>query len=135
LTVALPTGGALLAVAYDARHNHLVSGGLTIVVPCTNPATTTIEVHMNEAPIVLSQNSAPCGTVTFIITNDGTVAHQFEIAQPDQPGVVAGLGPLLQPGQTATLTVDLAAKGRASYLCAVPEHLEDYGEGGSLLLR
>jgi uncharacterized cupredoxin-like copper-binding protein len=84
--------------------------------------------------MVFSQESVPCGTVTFQVTNAGTIVHAFEIRTPDDPGRVAGHTPPLQPGQSATLTVRFAVKGRADYSCSEYEHDERYGEIGYLAI-
>ena len=97
-------------------------GVLTFVDPCTKPATSTVSVQMAEAAMKLSQPSVPCGSVTFTVTNAGTIVHSFRIAGRQTPQI--------QPGQTASLTVQLATKGRVFYSCAEPEHDEMYGETG-----
>jgi hypothetical protein len=97
-------------------------GVLTFVDPCTKPATSTVSVQMVEAAMKLSQTSIPCGSVTFAVTNAGTIAHSFRIGS-------AGTAQI-QPGQTASLTVRLMDKVRVFYRCGEPEHDEMYGETG-----
>jgi hypothetical protein len=133
LRAALPVGGDYLAEAYGARQSNLLSSGLTVTVPCSHAVDSTVTVQMQEAPIRLSAATVPCGTVTYDITNVGTVAHAFEILQPGTPGTVAGVGPLLEPGHVATLRVEFKLTGRAAYFCSVPEHDDEYGETGVFL--
>jgi uncharacterized cupredoxin-like copper-binding protein len=77
-------------------------------------ASTSVTVHMGEYFFRLSQNSAPVGTVVFTVVNDGTIQHDFSIAGKTTP--------LLNPGQTATLTVAFTHAGGNPYLCDVGEH-------------
>ncbi|HYX76975.1 MAG TPA: PQQ-binding-like beta-propeller repeat protein [Gaiellaceae bacterium] len=62
-----------------------------------------------------TKSAASPGPVTFVFQNIGHVAHDFSIAGKTTP--------LIQPGQTATLTVTLK-KGSFPYLCTVPGHAE-----------
>jgi glucose/arabinose dehydrogenase len=78
------------------------------------PRTTTVRVAATEFRFALSRASAPAGTVRFVVTNTGRVAHNFFVA--------GRVTPLLQPGRTATLTVRFAKAGSYRYLCTVPGH-------------
>jgi uncharacterized cupredoxin-like copper-binding protein len=102
----------------------LLSGVFTFVDPCTTPVASTVSLQMREGTIQLSRPSVPCGSVTFAVTNAGTIVHTFQISAAN------GRGQQLQPGQTANLTVQLTKKGRVFYSCAEPEHDEMYGETG-----
>src|SRR5579872_1042453 len=76
-------------------------------------ADTTITIQAYEFSFTLSASSAPAGIINFVVTNTGTQEHDFSIA---------GHGtPTLEPGQTATLTVNLAA-GTYNYACTIGEH-------------
>ena len=85
------------------------SGVLTFTDPCTKPATSTVTVQMTEAPMKLSRSSVPCGSVTFAVTNVGTIPHSFRIGNAGTPQI--------QPGQTASITVRLTDKVRVFYRC------------------
>ena len=50
-------------------------------------------------------------------TNTGTASHNLDIK-----GVTGGVGPVLAPGQTATITVNLAAGQTYTFVCDVPGH-------------
>jgi uncharacterized cupredoxin-like copper-binding protein len=90
----------------------------------TGPATT-VNVSMKEYSFTLSQNSVPQGTITFVIKNDGSEPHNFDIS-----GVKAGA--IIGPGQSETWTVGLATKASGYvYVCDVPFHL-DRGMTGTL---
>jgi nitrite reductase (NO-forming) len=84
--------------------------------PTTNPGPGgTVKVSEFEYGFTLSPSSIPSGNVTFVMTNTGTTTHNFDIS-----GVKAG--PFLDPGKSATMTVNLQAGRRYSYLCDVPGH-------------
>jgi hypothetical protein len=134
LTASIPTGGTYLVLSYTARHTAPLSSALTVIDACTRPATTAIAVTMREGPTQLSSTSVPCGTVTFSITNAGTIVHTFQIDAPNETGLVLGQGRQLNPGESATVTVRFARKGRAYYRCSEPEHDEEYGESGFLAI-
>jgi uncharacterized cupredoxin-like copper-binding protein len=75
----------------------------------------TVQVSMFEFGFTLSPTAIPSGNVTFVIKNVGTVQHNFDIQ-----GVKAG--PFVDPGQSATMTVDLHGGRTYTYLCDVPGH-------------
>jgi uncharacterized cupredoxin-like copper-binding protein len=84
----------------------------------TNPGQgATVHVSMFEFSFTLSPPNVPSGTVTFVMTNTGTTTHNFDIQ-----GVEAG--PLLDPGESATMTVTLQPGRTYFYLCDVPDHAE-----------
>jgi uncharacterized cupredoxin-like copper-binding protein len=77
----------------------------------------TVEVSLVEFEMQMADTVA-AGTVTFNITNNGTMEHSFEI---EGNGVEEELEPHLQPGESATLTVDLAP-GTYTVYCPVSDH-------------
>jgi len=84
--------------------------------PTTNPGPGgTVKVSEFEYGFTLSPSSIPSGNVTFVMTNTGTTTHNFDIS-----GIKAG--PFLNPGTSATMTVNLQSGRRYSYLCDVPGH-------------
>ena len=129
LTVPVAKTGLVLLSSVGPPRSATLRGVLTFINPCTTPATTTVTVQMSEAPPVLSRTTIPCGTVTFTITNAGTITHTFHV-----DAATGGDGPSLQPGQTASFTVRLTAKGRVFYRCIETEHDEQYGETGWLIV-
>jgi plastocyanin len=70
---------------------------------------------MFEYGFTLSPSTIPAGNVTFVMKNTGTVTHNFDIQ-----GVMPGS--FLDPGGTATMTVNLQAGRKYVYLCDVPGH-------------
>ncbi len=107
VTVVLVLGiGAITIAGVEAK------GGSTTV---SSGATTSIAISLQEFSIT-GRMSAPAGHVVFHVTNAGSMAHNF---------TVTGKGgtPMLPPGQTATLALDLTAGSYVVY-CAVPGHKE-----------
>ena len=99
-----------------------------ISVTTTTTATTTvagpsstINVSMTEYHFALSQTTVPQGNVTFVIKNDGQQTHNFDLEGKH-------IGSFLDPGQTETWTVNLAAR-TYHYVCDVPYHAASGMEG------
>jgi uncharacterized cupredoxin-like copper-binding protein len=107
-----------------------LSGVLDVVDPCTHPTVSAVTVGLAEEPISLSVMTIPCGTVTFTVTNTGTIIHSFNITGDG----LEGQGPRMNPGQTIRMTVHFSYKGRAIYYCAEEEHGELYGMAGSIMV-
>ncbi len=67
-------------------------------------------------------SSVPAGPVAFVVTNQGTVEHNFEV---EGEGIEEEFEENLTPGETKTLTVDLMP-GTYEVYCPVGNH-EDEG--------
>src|SRR5215217_7056254 len=76
-----------------------------------------INVMLKEMTVELDKAQALAGKTTFVVQNTGHVPHNFAI----KGNGVEQKTPLLEPGQSATLTVDLSP-GTYEYECAVPGH-------------
>ncbi len=87
---------------------------LFAAVPVAARAQVTTAVKLSEWKVELTTATVPAGAVTFDVTNAGTIPHAFEI---EGRGVEKEL-PLLQPGQSASLTVTLR-QGRYEVYCPV----------------
>ena len=46
---------------------------------------TTVDVTLTEFEVMMSSTDLPAGEVTFNVTNDGTVVHEFVVFQTDLP--------------------------------------------------
>jgi uncharacterized cupredoxin-like copper-binding protein len=93
-----------------------VAAALLWVLPASaKPAATTVTVTEGtpEFHIALKPASVKAGSVTFKVTNKGSLPHDFKIGTKKTK--------LLSPGSSATLTVTLKA-GKVAYLCTVPGH-------------
>jgi len=77
----------------------------------------TINVTLTEMTVALDKTQAATGTITFVVQNAGHASHNFAIKGN---GVEEQI-PTLEPGQSATLTVELSP-GTYEYECAVPGH-------------
>jgi hypothetical protein len=112
-------------------HGGRVRGLLNVLEPCTNPVATTVIVQMHQTPgsITVSQSTVPCGNVTFLITNTGSMVDDLHVFA-DLPQE-KGASPELNPGQTASLTIRFAAKGIAHLESGdfPPVELEYGGDG------
>ena len=90
-----------------------VFAGVGSASSSSTAASTKVLVAASEFKFVLSKKVVPAGTVTFVVTNKGHVAHDFKIKGKKTP--------LLSPGKSATLKV-VFPKGQYPYLCTVPGH-------------
>jgi uncharacterized cupredoxin-like copper-binding protein len=102
---------ACLAVVGTAVAGFSFAG---VLAPKAAGVTTNVTVHMGEYYFNLSQDTVPAGTVVFTVINDGDVQHDFAINGQTTP--------LVNKGQTVTLTVDFAQAKDYPYLCNVGEH-------------
>jgi hypothetical protein len=112
---------------------------LDVYEPCTNPVATTVSLQMAQynGGITVSQTTIPCGTVTFVVTDTGTLTDSLQIFT-EVPSIAAST-PELPPGRTATLTIHFPQKGIVYYQSgdfppAEPEYGGDTNEGGHLSL-
>jgi uncharacterized cupredoxin-like copper-binding protein len=76
--------------------------------------TTRVYVTAAEWGFILSPKTARVGTVNFVITNGGQLPHDLSIGGKTSQ--------LVQPGQSATLTVIFAKRGHYPYRCTVHGH-------------
>jgi hypothetical protein len=115
LSVTLGTGFHQYSSLRRDRHGR-VTGLVDALAPCTNPVATTVTVRMTQSPgsIALAQSTIPCGNVTFVITNAGTLVDKLRVFADYQGETSAS--PEIAPGQTVTLTIRFLAKGIASYV-------------------
>ena len=79
-----------------------------------------VDVSLTEYAIAVP-SSLPAGTVTFSVTNDGSVTHSFEV---EGAGLEEVLEVPLEPGETGTLTVDLAP-GTYEVYCPIGNHASE----------
>jgi hypothetical protein len=101
---------------------------------CTNARASTVDVQIADGTITLSRPAVPCGTVTFVVTNNATQhVHNFHIfLATDLNG--GDFGPNLRPGETANMKVVFPYKGKVYYASGgVPTEAEE-GLVGVLLV-
>jgi uncharacterized cupredoxin-like copper-binding protein len=59
-------------------------------------------------------------TVTIELANEGTVAHELEVFDPD--GAAVGEVPPTPAGATGTVTVTFAEAGTYRFVCGIDDH-------------
>lgn len=107
-----------------------------------DPAETSVDVSLSEFAVEPSDDSVPAGTVTFNVSSDGGIFHNFKVVATDlavddlptdeatfavdesQVDVI-GLTEDLDPGEAEELTLELEA-GNYVLICNIPTH---YGAG------
>jgi uncharacterized cupredoxin-like copper-binding protein len=85
-------------------------------------------VTISETEYALDPSSvdvAKTGTVTFEVKNDGQIAHALEV----EGNGVEQETDSIQPGQSATLTVDLSKAGKYEMYCPIDGHKDKGMEG------
>jgi uncharacterized cupredoxin-like copper-binding protein len=76
-----------------------------------------ITVTAKEFSFALSKKTVQVGTtVTFKVVNKGKISHNFSIAGKTTK--------MLNPGQSANLTVRFTKKGRVPFKCTLPGHAQ-----------
>ena len=106
-------GGLALALSLVAGCG--TGGGAAATT--TTPQPTTINVGESEYKLDLPASST-AGETSFVVTNNGTIAHSLEI---EGAGVEAKLDANVSPGQSSTLKVDLKP-GTYTIYCPVDGH-------------
>jgi len=103
-------------------------------------------VTLKEWAVTPTTTTAPGGSITFTVTNSGTVPHEFVVLKTDTPAADFAIGTFegesqridedtagtnvgetgdMNPGATKNITIDLAP-GHYALLCNLPAH---YGQG------
>jgi uncharacterized cupredoxin-like copper-binding protein len=121
--VALVPGHASAALRGTFRVAPAVKPTTTAIPTTTAPPTKApgpggnIAVTLTDTVYTFTPTKIPAGDVTFTMPNTGTASHNLDIK-----GVTGGVGPVLASGQTATITVNLAAGQTYTFVCDVPGH-------------
>ena len=117
-----PSGSAIKTLGADAA--------------TTKTTNSVVAGKPSEFKFTLSKTSVPLGTVTFKITNQGALPHDFMVCtKGGLANSCAGkVTKLISPGQSASLTVTFKQKGSYEYLCTVPGHAAA-GMKGNLKVR
>jgi uncharacterized cupredoxin-like copper-binding protein len=87
-----------------------------------------VNVTLQEMSISLDSSQLKAGTITFVVTNNGFMDHDFAIRGNgvDQKTLT------LNSGESATLTVNLEP-GTYTYICTMPGH-EQGGMTGTFIV-
>jgi uncharacterized cupredoxin-like copper-binding protein len=106
----------------------------------TKSSTVTVAIKPpNEFAFKLSAKTVPVGKVTFKVSNSGQLPHDFELCSSSKgtskTNACTGKStPMISPGQTATLVVNVTKAGTYEYLCTVSGHAA-YGMKGILTVK
>jgi plastocyanin len=107
----------LTAVVVFGRESEAKGGGEKTAAP--GGVHKTIKVSEKEFAIVLPpEKTLSAGSYTFDVTNVGKIGHDLVVSGPN---VSNAKTPLLAPGKSAKLTVELSSGTYALY-CSVPGH-------------
>ncbi len=138
LAVALPAVLALAACSAGASPSPPSGGG----GGGGGAEGTTVDVSLSEFKITFSTTDIPAGPVTFNVTNDGTIEHEFVVFKTDLPEdelpeasdeaevnedapELTSMGEVedLEPGDTKSFTATLDA-GSYVGICNVETHYD-----------
>ena len=87
-----------------------------LLLPALAPAPVPVHVRLSEWAVQLSVQAVAAGPVRFAVTNAGSIPHAFEI----EGRGVERQTPQIQPGDSATLAITLAA-GNYEVYCPIGE--------------
>jgi len=112
--------------------------------PSSAPVATDVGVNLNQWSVAPTKTSLPAGQVTFAVTNEGTIPHEFVVLKTDTEAADVAIGKFegepdrinedtsgnnvgetgdLEPGATKSLTLDLKP-GHYVFLCNLPAHYQ-----------
>ena len=118
--------GTSVAVAVAAA---LVAAVAAVAAPSRTASVSTDAVTAgkpSELKFTLAKKTVPRGTVTFKVTNKGSLTHDFKIKGKKTVRI--------RPGKTATLKVLFPKAGKFGYLCTEPGHAAG-GMKGTLTVK
>jgi hypothetical protein len=122
LTVTVSGSGARQfssVAAAGSRQNtggsHRLTATLHLFEPCSDAVATTVNVQIDQSAggLTLSPTTVPCGTVTFDVTDVDTPNARLLVSADAPPR--SGLTAQLNPGGTATLTINFPATALAHF--------------------
>lgn len=146
-TVVIPIGMLLIATGCSGS-----SASTSSAAPAVGSSSAqaggagAVDVTLEQWAITPSATTVPAGSVTFTVTNDGTIPHEFVVLQTETPagdfpitsfegesqrfdedtaGTNVGETGDMDAAATTTLTIDLAP-GHYAFVCNLPAH---YGQG------
>lgn len=105
-----------MTYALAVPFSNLATAVLTAAVLARSPQPSAVTATLAEWKIELSQHRIPAGTVTFTVTNAGSIPHAFEI---EGQGIEQQTA-VIPPGERLTLTLTLTP-GTYQVYCPVGE--------------
>jgi uncharacterized cupredoxin-like copper-binding protein len=120
LSIAVLAAGALaVAGCGGSDNNDNGGGGSKQSAPATSGGGSSVKLSESEFKIDPADPSVKkTGTVSFQVSNDGQVTHALEVEGPGEEKKTADI----QPGQSATLKVDLSKDGTYEFYCPIDSH-------------
>lgn len=134
LAIAVMAVGALAAAGCGSSNNDNGSGGggggggsaAKPSAPAAGGGGSTVKLSETEFKIdPASPSVKKAGTVSFVASNKGTTIHALEL---EGPGGEKKTGNI-QPGQSATLKVDLSKPGTYEFYCPIDGHKQQGMKG------
>jgi uncharacterized cupredoxin-like copper-binding protein len=117
--ILVACGGGQKEAAQHSSGEHSVSVAQAGSPPSSSAgeADTTVNVVARDFEFILDSNSAAAGTISFVITNEGAMPHDFAITIDGE----RYKSEMIKPGSSGSLTVELPA-GNYEYICTIPGH-------------
>lgn len=85
------------------------------------------KVSLSEFKFTPASLDVKAGKVVLYLVNEGSVSHDFVLT--DSSGKQVAKSELVQPGNSALLTIDSLAAGSYTFFCDVPGHRDSGMEG------
>jgi hypothetical protein len=133
-SVGLPSGVLKVTPVAAAPSQGPASTGQTTTTsaqPCANPTSSTVTVTMTDKPVPdgysFSPATIPCGTVTFVLTNNGRLGHGLELMDPR--GQILPSSSTVGASQTASLTENLRYTGTYEWADIISDAFGENGIG------
>jgi hypothetical protein len=99
--------------------------------PCTIPTTSTVTVTMSDRlppdGYTFSPTTVPCGTVTFVLTNTGSLGHGLALMDPS--GQILPASSTVGPSQTMSITENLRYSGTYLWADIIADAFGEEGVG------
>ena len=114
LVPGLPSGWLRLIAAAPSSPGVITPIQTATAQPlCASPVTSTVAVTMTDTTgpsgYTFSPATLRCGSATFVLTNTGKSGHGLDLEDP--LGQILAPSPKVPPGQTLSVTIDLAYVG------------------------
>jgi uncharacterized cupredoxin-like copper-binding protein len=90
-------------------------------LPAAAAAGISVRIKAGELYFEPKSVTAPAGPLTFEVSNEGAIEHNFVLEQPAK-GVIAQV-PVIAPGATERVTASVAP-GTYRIVCSLPGHAE-----------
>jgi uncharacterized cupredoxin-like copper-binding protein len=118
LALAIPAV-VVIAIAGCGSSNNNNGGGKSKAAAPKPAAANQVAVSETEYKLTPSTPKVKKGSVTINVANNGKIPHSLEV---EGPGGESKLGKNIQPGQSATLKVNLNKNGKYEWYCPVDGH-------------